>query len=411
VVIACRSGKYESDEFFVEAILPLVQDKPGFEHLSIEAGYRNSDYDIQGGTDAWKAGLSWEIVPGFRVRAMQQEAVRVANIGELFSPITTGLDNATLDPCSIGNPNPPAPGSTLHSLCVQTGQLPSQVGTTPDIISGQVNVFNGTNPNALPRPEEASTRTFGFVWEPGFWIFDTTAPTTISIDYYDIEINDYIDEPTGQEALDLCYVLQDPVACAGIVRIGGAMTETGTGAPAFFTNFEVFQAEGIDLVVNSNFDVGNFGEMSLALTAHKYLTNEFQTTAASPVVDCKGRYGTSCDPVPEFRSTLRVNWARNDFDASLLWRHIGSMDAQANEAASLFSAFRSVDSHNYFDLVLGYTYQDWGRISLLVANIADEDPPILGNETGSTSFNSGNTFPSLFDTMGRTYTVNLKLTF
>jgi len=63
------------------------------------------------------------------------------------------------------------------------------------------------------------------------------------------------------------------------------------------------------------------------------------------------------------------------------------------------------------DRAFGYTYQDFARISLLIGNIADEDPPILGNETGSTSFNSGNTFPSLFDTIGRTYTVNLKLLF
>lgn len=87
------------------------------------------------------------------------------------------------------------------------------------------------------------------------------------------------------------------------------------------------------------------------------------------------------------------------------------MDAQTEEAAALFAAFRSVGSHDYLDLNLGYSYKDWGRFSLLVRNIADEDPPILGNATGSTTFNSGNTFPSLYDTMGRTYTVNLKVTF
>ena len=51
------------------------------------------------------------------------------------------------------------------------------------------------------------------------------------------------------------------------------------------------------------------------------------------------------------------------------------------------------------------------RLSLLVANVFDEDPPILGNETGSTSFNSGNTFPSLFDTMGRVYNVAVRVSF
>ena len=122
-------------------------------------------------------------------------------------------------------------------------------------------------------------------------------------------------------------------------------------------------------------------------------------------------YGTSCDPVPEFRSTFRVQLFKNDYNASLLWRHVGKMDAQANEAAALFAEFRSVDAQDYLDLTLGYSFRDFARINLLVTNLTGEEPPILGNETGSTSFNSGNTFPSLFDSLGRTYSVNLKLTF
>jgi len=410
------NGAYDSDEYYIEAIVPIVQGKTGFENLGIELGFRSADYSVQGSTESWKAGISWEIVPGFRVRAMEQEAVRVPNVGELFRPVTTGLDNATLDPCSIGPEpfgtyTPPAPGSELFNLCVSsgTGMLPSQVGTVPDIISGQINIFSGTNPIANPTPETAETTTFGFVWEPE--LFDFLTATTVSVDYYDITIKDYIDQPTGQESLDLCYVLQDPIICAGIVRIGGALGETGTGTPAFFTNFVAFEAEGVDFVLNTGFDAGNIGEFGVAYTAHQYLTNEFQTTALSPIVDCKGKYGTSCDPVPEFRSTLRINWFREQFDASLLWRYIGEMDAQVNEAAALFETFRSVDAESYFDLTFGFEYKDFGRVSLLVRNVLDEDPPILGNETGSTSFNSGNTFPSLYDTMGRTYMVNLKFTF
>ena len=254
----------------------------------------------------------------------------------------------------------------------------------------------------------ARTQTFGFVWEtdiiPNF-------PLTASIDYYDIDISDYIDEPSGQEALDLCYVLQNPTACAGIVRIGGAMTETGTGAPAFFTNFTTFRSEGIDLKLDTTFEAGNIGDFNLGLVAHKYLTQEFQTTATSATVDCKGVYGTSCDPVPEFRSTFRVQWFKDNYNASLLWRHVGDMEAQANEAAALFPAFRQVSAQDYLDLNLGYNFRDLARVNLLVTNLTGEEPPILGNETGSTSFNSGNTFPSLFDSLGRTYAVSVKLTF
>lgn len=405
------NGSYESDEYFIEAILPIVQERPGFRNLSLEAGWRESDYNVQGSVDTWKAGLSWQIVPSFRFRFMEQEAVRVPNVGELFSPITTGLDNATFDPCSVGNPNAPQPGSVLFERCVQTGMLPSQVGAVPDIISGQVNVFNGTNVNSQPQPEEASTTTLGFVWQPELGFSDRIAPTTISVDWYDIEIDSFIDEPTGQEALDNCYVIGDPDCLAGVVRIGGSLTVSGTGVPAFFTNFQFFRAEGVDVSLNTGYDLGNAGQLGINWTAHRYLTNEFKTTPVTAVVDCNGFYGTSCDPVPEFRSTLRFNWFRNDLSASLLWRRVGEMEAQESEAAALFPAFRSVDAQDYFDLTLGYTYDDFVSVSLLVYNLTDEDPPILGNETGSTAFNSGNTFPSLFDTVGRTYSLNLKVAF
>jgi len=221
------SGEYRAWEGFVEGIFPLVQGQPFFENLSLEAGYRYSDFNPQGTTDTWKAGASWEIVPGFRIRYMEQQAVRVANIGELFRPVTTGLSNATFDPCSVGNPNPPAVGSDLFNLCVQTGVLASQVGLVPDIISGQVNIFQGTNPANLPTPETARTRTAGFVWQPdtkAFGIGDALQGTTLSVDYYYIDIRDFIGTPTGQQALDLCYVAADPTQCGGIFRITAIFT-------------------------------------------------------------------------------------------------------------------------------------------------------------------------------------------
>ncbi|MEL6366248.1 MAG: TonB-dependent receptor plug domain-containing protein [Pseudomonadota bacterium] len=407
-------SEYTVWEGFGEVIIPLVESRPMFESLSVEAGYRYSDFSIQGETDTWKAGLNWEIFPGFRIRYMEQQAVRAPNIGEIGSPITTGLDNATFDPCSVGNPNPPQPGSTLFDLCVATGVPAALVGAVPDIISGQVNVFNGTDPNNIAEPETARTRTAGFVWEmdpQSFGLPAAIADMVLSVDYYRINIEDYIDEPTGQEALDACYVIGDPVACGGVVRIGGALTVSGTGAPAFFTNFEFFRAEGIEIGYRFTGDLGSLGEMNVAYNANYYLANELQTTSTQPVVDCNGRYGTTCDPVPQYRHTMRAGWNKGIVDASFLWRRVGSMEAQANEAAALFPAFRQVDAQNYYDLTFGAQLTDYAYVSGLVSNIAGTEPPILGNETGSTAFNSGNTFPSIFDTLGRVYAINLKLSF
>ncbi len=44
------NGAYESDEYFIEAILPIVRGATGFENLSIELGFRGADYSVQGDT-------------------------------------------------------------------------------------------------------------------------------------------------------------------------------------------------------------------------------------------------------------------------------------------------------------------------------------------------------------------------
>lgn len=403
------AGSYSVWEGFIEGIIPVIQDRPFFEEFSIEAGYRYSDFNIQGQTDTWKAGFSWQVTPSFRVRYMEQQAVRVPNVGELFSPLVTALDNATIDPCSSANTNI---SDELEDLCIATGVPAGQVGLIPNIIAGQISIFEGTDQNNLPTPETARTRTAGVVWQPDLsTVTDGLTATTLTVDYYNINIDQFIDTPTGQEALDLCYVLQVQTVCDGIVRINGGFTTSGAGVPSLFTNFEFFRAEGIEVGFNTGYDLGALGVLTLGFNANRYLTNEFQTTEVSPVVDCNGFYGTSCDPVPTFRSTTRLSYNNGPIDLSLLWRRIGAMQAQENEAESLFEAFRSVDAQNYFDLTAGFEINDNAYVSGQVRNLANTNPPILGNNTGTTDFNSGNTFPSLYDTLGRVYSININLRF
>jgi hypothetical protein len=50
-------------------------------------------------------------------------------------------------------------------------------------------------------------------------------------------------------------------------------------------------------------------------------------------------------------------------------------------------------------------------VSFGAMNITDIDPPVVGNEAASTSFNSGNTFPSSYDVLGPVYTLQLSMQF
>ena len=80
----------------------------------------------------------------------------------------------------------------------------AQVGTVEDIVAGQVNIFDGTDLANLPTIEQADTTTIGFVWTPDL---GALLNPVFSLDYYDIDIDNPIDDFAAQEVLDACYQL------------------------------------------------------------------------------------------------------------------------------------------------------------------------------------------------------------
>jgi outer membrane receptor protein involved in Fe transport len=151
---------------------------------------------------------------------MKQRATRAPNVAELYSPLTTGLDNAKQDPCSVANKD--KIDAKLKQLCVSTGVLPGQVGFIQDIVSGQINVIEGSDPANPPEEETANTTTVGMVWTPdlGGRINDFS----VAIDYYNIDIQGYIDEYSAQQTLDQCYKAGRADVCALIRRVDGDLT-------------------------------------------------------------------------------------------------------------------------------------------------------------------------------------------
>ncbi|MEM7766533.1 MAG: TonB-dependent receptor [Pseudomonadota bacterium] len=406
--IAPITGTYDVYEVFGEAITPLVEDRPGFENLSLELGYRYSDYSSIGGGETWKAGLNWQVTDAFRFRVMQQKAVRAPTVAELFSPVVTGLEDAQLDPCSVANAANITP--ELAARCISTGMNPALVGVVQDIVSGQINTFEGTNPAAPPAEEEADTTTLGFVWQPGFLGGPIQTPT-ITLDYYNIEIDNVIGEFSPQEVLDNCYILDAQDFCSLIVRVNGTLANPAAGVQVFTTNLVSQQAEGIELGFRGGLDLGNGGELTASLNANYYLTNESQSTSFADAVDCLGKFGNDCSPTPELSFIQRTTWAYGPLELSYLWRNIGEVSIQESQRAGTFPAFQEIEAQNYFDLAGSYQINDVLRFTASITNLLDEDPPLVGNEAGSTAFNSGNTFPSTYDTLGRIYAIGVNAKF
>ena len=411
------AGGFHVSEYFGEMIAPLARDLPFMKSFDLELGYRWSDYSKTGNDETYKYGFSWRPFDQLMVRVMQQRAARAPNVGELAAPKVTGLDNAALDPCSVDNAANITP--ELRALCISTGMTNAQVGTVENVVSNQINGFFGTDLANLPKPEQADTTTIGFVWTPNFG-GETFKNFTLTADYYDIKINDVIGNFTAQEVLDGCYKYGQTDQCAKIVRQFGTLTEDGSGAELLTTNLDYIQAEGIEVAFGFGIDLGGYGNLDITGNVNHYLTQESQSSKLTPVLDCLGLYGNSCgNPLPENKWIQRTTWSLGMFDVSYLWHHLDGVKieaVQANDPGSgapieTYHKFQSISAYDYFDLYVGAQLWENVRLDFGVSNVADKSPPVVGNEAGTTSSNSGNTFPSVYDPVGRTYTVGINVKF
>jgi iron complex outermembrane recepter protein len=402
-------GSYDVSEVFTEVLIPLVDGKTAARGLDVELGYRYSDYNPSGTDDTWKAGLNWRPVEPLLIRAMRQRAARAPNIGELVDPQVTGLANANFDPCSSNPAAVAALTPQKRDLCISTGMSAAQVGTVDDIIVGQINTFEGTLLTALPQIEHADTTTFGFVWTPDI---DALQGAVFSLDYYDIDISDYIDTFAAQEVLDGCYELGLTAECTKVRRIGGNLILDGSGVEIFTQNLKYIRAEGIELGFAFGIGVGR-GDLQFSGTANHYLTHEFQSRDELPVVECVGYFGTSCEqPRPDLRFIQRTTWNYNNLSLSAQWRHVGETERELPERTpTSYVPFLTIDSFDYFDLYASYRIADRYLLSFGAMNVTDEEPPVVGNEAGDTAFNTGNTFPGVYETLGRTYTFQVNIQF
>jgi len=399
-------GTLKVNEVFTEGKIAIIEDGFMADTVELEFGYRLGNYNTVGDQGAWKFGLSWRVNDEFVIRAMNNAATRAPNVGELFAPQTSGLSNATQDPCSVSNPAA-LTDATLRARCIATGMTAAQVGKVEDIVSGQINTFNGSNPAALPDAEDAATTTVGFVWTPEF---ESVKRVNLSVDFYDIYVDGYIGVNSPQEVLDGCYKLGKEEKCKLIIRDGGTLTSDVSGIQRFNTNLSYLWTRGVEIQYSFGFDLDKWGGLDFSGTINRYLDVETLTDVTSEVIDCNGYFSPKCDPQHETRANARAVWNYEDYSLGLMVRYMSDIDADPELAPSTFAPFRHIGSYSYVDLFGSYQINEGTKLTFGADNLFNREAPIVGGEAAQTSWNSGNTFPSYYDMLGRTYrmTVNVK---
>lgn len=402
------NGANQVYDVFAEAQIPIAEGMAFADQLSVDLAYRHSEYELGGGTDSWKIGGDWAPVSSVRFRASAQRAVRAPNVIELFTAQGFNLFDLDADPCD----RKVAASYAGDAACIGTN--PWQVtGTQADSLgisspAGQYNFTQGGN-TALT-PESSDTLTFGVVFTPEF-----LPGFNLTLDYFDIQIDNLISSIGAQNSLDACYSSGVAAACANIQRNSNGQLWIGTGNVVDLnTNIGGLSTAGLDVAANYKMDLADFGwdkAGTLGFTMVGTWLSSLETDTGlgfgNSKYDCAGFYANQCGvPNPEWRHRMRVDWGTpiEGLNLAGTWRYYGSAEvAVLGDDGSLGNApaariDRELDAMNYFDLAATWQARDNVNVRMGVNNVFDVDPP-LSYSVGTTGNN--NTYPQLYNAMGR----------
>ena len=347
-----------------------------------------------GTQDTWKASVEWAPVSDVTLRAVYSRATRAPNVFELFQ---AGDSNAPTvdDPCAwilpdgssqYGGGGPPP---NIRAICTLQG-LPAAVPITQS--NSQIDELQVGNQDL--KEETAKTWSYGFVVQPR-WVENLT----FTVDYFDIQIDDYIDRIFGgtDGLISACFgsgvttlaqYNTDP-ACKYVERT--ASDELFDTLP--LGNVAKLETNGVEAEMDYAYDFGDIGQFSVRGILN-YI-GEWKLGGQNFAGESTFDHGT----IPDISSTVQLNWNWRDLRAGLTWQHI---DAVKDSGGSDFH----VPSMDYFDLGGGYQFTETLTVNVLVGNLLDNTPPLVLN--GVTNSNTDNT---VYDGIGRYYTMSAKMKF
>lgn len=386
------SGGYKLDEAYIEFAIPLLADLPGAQLLDFSVATRYSDYSNFGDTINSKFGFRWKPITDLLIRGNWSEGFRAPSISELFQGVSDTFEQVA-DPCAgsiEGNPNTNVPAGCAG--VPQYAQANSQIRTT-----------TGGNQNL--GAENSTSKTLGFVYSPS-WV----SGLDISVDWWNIKIENAIYTQTAQEMLDSCYRNNVAQICDLITRESTGDISNMLAVP---NNVGTIKVEGYDFTIGYRLPDTAWGNFSFVWDS-TYTTNY---TVDDPITQGENRVGQylSRDNYWRLRSNLMAAWELGDFGATASVRYYSSQvepctgsnftntanlelicsdpDRVTAEGASPRNHIPSV---TYTDLTASWKAPWNAKITVGVNNAFDRDPPF-----SATTF--ANSFDPQYEIPGRFY--------
>lgn len=242
--------------------------------------------------------------------------------------------------------------------------------SAPPTCTIQVNTFFIANPDLSS--EQSDQYGFGIVWAPMDWL-------DMSADYYHIQIEDTISSVGAQTLInfDLGLIPGEPPPGLGVTRNpdNGRVTRIDAG----YGNIGDVETDGVDVRVNTDFDLGGMGRLQNRLTV-SYI-NKYEVTGISGVTsDSIGILG-----LPDTRANLTNIWSMGDWTAIFATNYIAGQESGAGQ----------VGGYATNDLQFAYEAPWNAQIAVGATNVGNRLPELVS--VGGRPYNY-----DLYDDYGRT---------
>ena len=371
-------GSFNVREVFFEATMPILTDLPLIQDLVFDTAVRHADYSTIGEATSWKLGLDWTVNDELRVRVTQSAALRAPNISEVFGAASQTFYSVD-DPCRAENLANLSNATTRSANC-------SALGVASDFNSGydSASLDGLTSGNRDVKGEESTSTTVGIVYQPEF--LDNALMT---IDYWEIDLENAIDTIDAQEILDRCVD-----STTGINnQYCNLITRNASGEISLIQNSVLNvagqKASGVDFELGYDFDAleGSFKTRLIGTYLIERKDYPFQDDPSS-YIEYAGTTGEA-----KWQTNLSLTYAKDNFYSTVETRFISEVDLYTNvDLASNSNPSNQMFYGKYFitDMTVGYSFDSGLGVKVGVDNLFNRKLPYgsRGTSAGSASYDN-----------------------
>ena len=364
----------------LEVLAPVFDN--GSQSLNLSGSVRHDRYDeLDDAEVTGQLGVEFNVLKDLKLRGTAGTVFRAPTIDDLFAGRVDDFPTFS-DPCS----NLPLPAG-----CTQQSSQPD----------AQVLTVNLGNPNL--KPETGESFTIGAAWTPHVGPGDLS----LTLDYWQISLEDAISSLGIQYILDDCYVNQSASSCALVTR-DSAYEVTRVIDPLL--NVAEQGAKGFDAEVHYAWEAAGLGRFDASVLWSHMLERTKTAYPGASEEDLSSRY---TDPTaedggayPGDKINYSFKWYWRDLMVGYEGEYISSLEADTfcncgagNQPDGTYR--QTVDSYLYHDIVASYDFGQGTKLAAGVTNLTNEEPPFI--EVG---FNA-TTDPATYRMLGRGYYLRL----